>query len=267
MVEIEQLLRPGAPFFLIAGPCLLEDEELNLRVAETIARTAERLSIPAVFKASFDKANRSSISSPRGPGLERGLELLAQVRAETGLLVTTDIHEIAQAMPVAEVVDLLQIPAFLCRQTDLVLAAAETGKAINLKKGQWMAPGDMASQVEKARGGGAQSVAVTERGSAFGYHNLVVDMRSFALMQESCACPAIFDASHSVQLPAGAGRRAGASRATYTPWRQRRRRPARMVCSSKYIRSRPGPRLMVRACCRSPSCLACWNASWPYDGR
>lgn len=209
MVEIEQLLRPGAPFFLIAGPCLLEDEELNLRVAETIARTAERLSIPAVFKASFDKANRSSISSPRGPGLERGLELLAQVRAETGLPVTTDIHEIAQAMPVAEVVDLLQIPAFLCRQTDLVLAAAETGKAINLKKGQWMAPGDMASQVEKARGGGAQSVAVTERGSAFGYHNLVVDMRSFALMQESCACPAIFDASHSVQLPAGAGTKSG----------------------------------------------------------
>ncbi len=209
MVDVDQLLRPGAPFFLIAGPCLLEDESLNLRVAEEVARTAERYSVPAVFKASFDKANRSSLDSPRGPGLERGLELLRQVRSETDLPVATDIHGPEQAAAVGEVVDLVQIPAFLSRQTDLLLAAAGTGRPLNLKKGQWMAPEDMKNQVDKARAGGADKIAVTERGTAFGYHNLIVDMRSFALIKESCGCPAIFDASHSVQLPGGAGSKSG----------------------------------------------------------
>ena len=209
MLAVEELLRPGAPYFLIAGPCLLEDEDLNRRVAEAVAEVAERLSIPAIFKASFDKANRSSIASPRGPGLERGLELLRKVREGVGIPVTTDIHEPNQAASAAEVVDLLQIPAFLSRQTDLVVAAAETGRPLNLKKGQWMAPEDMAHQVEKARSGGGQAIAVTERGTAFGYHNLVVDMRSFTAIKESCRCPAIFDASHSVQLPGGAGAKSG----------------------------------------------------------
>ena len=205
MVDPAQLLQPGTPFFLIAGPCLLEDEGLNRRIAEEVARVAERHAIPAIFKASFDKANRSSLSSPRGPGLEEGLKRLEQVKLEIGLPVTTDIHVPEQARSVAEVVDIIQIPAFLCRQTDLVLAAADTGQPINLKKGQWMAPEEMALQVEKARQGGASAVAVTERGTAFGYRNLVVDMRTFALIKESCACPAIFDAGHSVQLPGAAG--------------------------------------------------------------
>ncbi len=205
MVDPAQLLQPGTPFFLIAGPCLLEDGGLNRRIAEEVARVAERHAIPAIFKASFDKANRSSLSSPRGPGLEEGLKRLEQVKLEIGLPVTTDIHVPEQARSVAEVVDIIQIPAFLCRQTDLVLAAADTGQPINLKKGQWMAPEEMALQVEKARQGGASAVAVTERGTAFGYRNLVVDMRTFALIKESCACPAIFDAGHSVQLPGAAG--------------------------------------------------------------
>ncbi len=170
---------------------------------------AERHGLPVVFKASFDKANRSSVRSPRGPGLAAGLRLLEQVKSETGLPLTTDLHLPEQAAPAAELVDVLQIPAFLCRQTDLVLAAAATGRPLNLKKGQWMAPQDMARQVEKARHGGASAVAVTERGVGFGYHNLVVDMRSFALIKETCECPAIFDASHSLQRPAAAGDRSG----------------------------------------------------------
>jgi 2-dehydro-3-deoxyphosphooctonate aldolase (KDO 8-P synthase) len=209
MLDALSLFRPGGGFFLIAGPCVLEEESTNLAVAEEVARVGERFSLPVIFKASFDKANRSSIGSPRGPGLERGLRLLEQVKAEVGLPVTTDIHLPEQAGPAAEVADVLQIPAFLCRQTDLVVAAAESGRPLNLKKGQWMAPQDMANQVEKARSGGATGVAVTERGTVFGYHNLVVDMRSFALIKEACACPVVFDASHSVQLPGGAGMKSG----------------------------------------------------------
>ncbi len=209
MVVPVSLFRPRSGFFLIAGPCVLEDEDTNLAVAHEVGRLGERFGIPVIFKASFDKANRSSIASPRGPGLEAGLRLLDQVKSTAGIPVLTDIHLPAQANEVASVADVLQIPAFLCRQTDLVLAAAETGRPLNLKKGQWMAPGDMANQVEKARGAGAVGVAVTERGTSFGYHNLVVDMRAFALIKESCECPAVFDASHSVQLPAAAGSRSG----------------------------------------------------------
>jgi 2-dehydro-3-deoxyphosphooctonate aldolase (KDO 8-P synthase) len=209
MVDFRALFQPRGGFFLIAGPCVLEDESTNLAVAEEVARVGERFGVPAIFKASFDKANRSNVYSPRGPGLDDGLRQLAKVKSSVGLPVTTDVHLPEHAAPVAEVVDVLQIPAFLCRQTDLVLAAAAAGRPLNLKKGQWMAPQDMANQVEKARHAGAQAVAVTERGTAFGYHNLVVDMRSFALMKEACGCPAVFDASHSVQLPAGAGTKSG----------------------------------------------------------
>lgn len=203
------LFRPRGGFFLVAGPCVLEDEDTNLAVAEEVERVGERFGVPVIFKASFDKANRSSVVSPRGPGLEAGLRLLDQVKSSTGLPVLTDIHLPDQADEVASVADVLQIPAFLCRQTDLVLAAAQTGRPLNLKKGQWMAPEDMANQVEKARSGGAVGVAVTERGTSFGYHNLVVDMRAFALIKASCDCPAVFDASHSVQLPAAGGSRSG----------------------------------------------------------
>jgi len=209
MPDLVSLFEPRGDFFLIAGPCVLEDEDTNLAIAEEIARLGERFRCPVIFKASFDKANRSSLDSPRGPGLDEGLRRLEQIRDRFALPLTTDVHLPEQAEPVAEVVDVLQIPAFLCRQTDLVLAAAETGRPVNLKKGQWMAPQDMARQVDKARGGGAKAVAVTERGSAFGYHNLVVDMRSFVLMKEACNCPTVFDASHSVQLPGGAGSKSG----------------------------------------------------------
>ncbi len=188
-------------FTLIAGPCVLEDRVLNLEVAAGVRDAAFDAGIPAVFKASFDKANRSRLHSHRGPGLRRGLELLAAVRDETGLPVLTDIHEPDQAGPVAEVVEVLQIPAFLCRQTSLLLAAGEAGRAVNLKKGQWMSPESMAGAVEKVRAGGAATVTVTERGTAFGYGDLVVDMRNFARIRDAAGVPVIFDGTHSVQRP------------------------------------------------------------------
>ena len=194
--------RPG--LFLIAGPCALEDDDLNLRVAEAVADASTRHGVPAIFKGSFDKANRSSVGSFRGPGLEAGLRALARVREETGLAVLTDVHLPEQAGTAAEVVDALQIPAFLCRQTDLLVAAGATGRPVNVKKGQWMAPRDIAGAVEKLRGAAAGEIAVTERGTTFGYGRWVVDMRSFVLMREATGCPAIFDASHAVQLPGGA---------------------------------------------------------------
>lgn len=188
-------------FFLIAGPCLLEDDDLNLRVAEHLARTADRLGIPVLFKASFDKANRSKVDAPRGPGLSLGLERLERVRRETGLPVLTDIHEPGQASAAAEVVQVLQIPAFLSRQTDLLVAAGATGLPVNVKKGQWMAPEDLNGAVDKVKSGGGEDVAVTERGTFFGYGNLVVDMRSFAWLKRSTGVPVVFDGTHSVQRP------------------------------------------------------------------
>ncbi len=209
MLDAASLFQPGGPFFLIAGPCVLEDEATNLAAAEEIARVGADLAVPVVFKASFDKANRSSGTSPRGPGLQEGLRLLDQVKSQFDIPVTTDIHLPQQAEAASSIVDILQIPAFLCRQTDLILAAAATGRPVNLKKGQWMAPQEMSLQVDKARDGGAGAVAVTERGTCFGYHNLVVDMRSFAVIKKTCGCRAIFDATHAVQLPGGAGRQSG----------------------------------------------------------
>jgi 2-dehydro-3-deoxyphosphooctonate aldolase (KDO 8-P synthase) len=195
---------------VIAGPCALESEEVALAVARWLAGVASRLPIAPVFKSSFDKANRSSIGSYRGPGLERGLELLRAVREETGLPLLTDVHEPGQCAPAAVVVDVLQIPAFLCRQTDLVLAAAETGRALNVKKGQFTAPEDMARVVEKAASAGNRRVTVTERGVSFGYHNLVVDMRSFQMLHAR-GIPVIYDATHSLQLP-GSGEETGGAR-------------------------------------------------------
>jgi 2-dehydro-3-deoxyphosphooctonate aldolase (KDO 8-P synthase) len=195
-------------FTLIAGPCLLEDDRLNLQVGERLAELSSELGLPIVFKASFDKANRSKLDSARGPGLEGGLAALERVGAATGLPLLTDIHDPSQAAPAAEVVDVLQIPAFLCRQTDLLVAAGATGSAVNVKKGQWMAPEEMTAAVEKVTRSGGGSVAVTERGTLLGYGDLVVDMRSFDRVRSACGVPAIFDGTHSVQQP---GRAAGSS--------------------------------------------------------
>jgi 2-dehydro-3-deoxyphosphooctonate aldolase (KDO 8-P synthase) len=195
-------------FLLIAGPCVLEDDALNLEVARALATWSRDFGLPVLFKGSFDKANRARGDSPRGPGLIAGLDRLARVKSDTGLPVITDIHEPHQAEPAARVVDVLQIPAFLCRQTDLLLAAGNTGRPVNLKKGQWMAPEEMTAAVEKVRGAGAAEVAVTERGTAFGYGDLVVDMRTFARARAATGAPVIFDATHAVQR---AGRAGGSS--------------------------------------------------------
>ncbi|HKH45302.1 MAG TPA: 3-deoxy-8-phosphooctulonate synthase [Thermoanaerobaculia bacterium] len=187
---------------VVAGPCVIESEDLVLDTAHTLAAMAERLGVGLIFKSSFDKANRSALGSFRGPGLEEGLRVLRLVKEETGLPVLTDVHEPEQCAPAAEVCDVLQIPAFLCRQTDLVVAAARTGRAVNIKKGQFMAPDDMRKIVDKARSAGNDKVTVTERGASFGYHNLVVDMRSFAMLQDE-GIPVIYDVTHSLQLPGG----------------------------------------------------------------
>lgn len=195
-------------FLLIAGPCTLEDDRLNLEIADRLARLSDDTGLPIVFKGSFDKANRSHLDAPRGPGLDEGLARLERVRTVSGLPVLTDVHEAAQAGAAGDVVDVLQIPAFLCRQTDLIVAAAKTGRPVNLKKGQWMAPEEMGPAVAKARASGAGQIAVTERGTAHGYGDLVVDMRSFARIRAAANAPAIFDGTHSVQRP---GRADGAS--------------------------------------------------------
>ncbi len=201
----------GRPLALIAGPCVIESEKLVLETAAAIAATCARLQMPCLFKASYDKANRSSWQSFRGPGLEAGLRILERVRREVGLPVTTDVHSPLEVEPVAAVVDLLQIPAFLCRQTDLLLAAGASGKPVNVKKGQFMAPGDMGNIREKIARTGNRQVIFTERGTTFGYHNLVVDFRGIPLMQAT-GCPVVFDATHSVQLPAARGTSSGGER-------------------------------------------------------
>jgi 2-dehydro-3-deoxyphosphooctonate aldolase (KDO 8-P synthase) len=187
--------------FLIAGPCVVEPGDVLPRVADALARLALARGIPVCFKASFDKANRAQPGSSRGPGLEEGLRALERVRAMSGLPVLTDIHESQQAAPVAEVVDVLQIPAFLCRQTDLLVAAGRTGKPVNVKKGQWMQAEAMAGAVAKVRSAGCTDVAVTERGTFFGYGDLVVDMRNFARLRQATGAPVLFDATHAVQQP------------------------------------------------------------------
>ena len=199
--------------FLIAGPCVIEPGDVLPRVAEALARLGATRRLPVCFKASFDKANRARLDAARGPGLDEGLRLLERVRADSGLPILTDIHEAAQAGPAAEVVDALQIPAFLCRQTDLLAAAGATGRPVNIKKGQWMQPEAMAGAVEKVRAGGSTDVAVTERGTFFGYGDLVVDMRSFARLRMATGRPVVFDATHAVQQPGmGTGGASGGAR-------------------------------------------------------
>ena len=194
---------PGAPLAFILGPCVIESAQHVLDLALAIKAIAERVGVPLVFKASFDKANRTSISSFRGPGIREGLRALAAVKARTGLPILTDIHEPPQAAAAAEVADILQIPAFLCRQTDLLVAAARTGRAVNVKKAQFLAPKDMTHVVRKLTESGAAQVILTERGTTFGYNNLVVDMRALPMMRE-LGVPVVFDVTHSLQLP-GAG--------------------------------------------------------------
>ncbi|MCS6770731.1 MAG: 3-deoxy-8-phosphooctulonate synthase [Kiritimatiellae bacterium] len=194
----------GAPLALIAGPCVIESRGGCLSLAKRLAKLAEEEKIPLIFKASYDKANRSSAASFRGPGLEKGLEILAEVKETTGLPVLTDVHDPLQAERAADVVDVLQVPAFLCRQTDLLLACGRTGRVVNVKKGQFLAPEDMANVVAKLEGTGNRQIMLTERGTTFGYHNLVVDMRALPVMR-AFGYPVVFDATHSVQKPGGGG--------------------------------------------------------------
>ncbi|MBK5205516.1 MAG: 3-deoxy-8-phosphooctulonate synthase [Polaromonas sp.] len=205
------------PFFLIAGPCVIESEQLQMDTAGTLKEITSALGIPFIFKSSFDKANRSSGSTFRGPGIDQGLEILAKVKRELKLPVLTDIHEASQIAQVASVVDVLQTPAFLCRQTDFIRAVAQSGKPVNIKKGQFLAPGDMKNVIDKARAAAREiglnedNFMVCERGASFGYNNLVSDMRSLAIMRDTNA-PVVFDATHSVQLPGGNGTSSGGQR-------------------------------------------------------
>ena len=201
----------GAPLALIGGPCAIENEKHALMVAERLQRMTGDAGVPFIYKSSYDKANRSSIHSYRGPGLTEGLRILQKVKDETGLAVLSDVHDVSEVAPAAQVLDVLQVPAFLCRQTDLLLAAAATGKVVNVKKGQFVAPRDMVNVVEKVRASGSEDLLLTERGSSFGYNNLVVDFRGLPIMR-GFGYPVVFDATHSVQLPGGQGDRSGGER-------------------------------------------------------
>jgi 2-dehydro-3-deoxyphosphooctonate aldolase (KDO 8-P synthase) len=198
----------GAPLFLMAGPCVIESEAHAMNMAERLGGITSELGIPYIFKASYDKANRSSLNSFRGPQLEEGLHILAEIKKCTGLPILTDVHDISQVGPAAEVCDILQIPAFLCRQTDLLLAAGRTGRVVNVKKGQFLSPWEISNAADKIASTGNEKIILTERGSSFGYQNLVVDMRSFPIMRKF-GYPIVFDVTHSVQLPGGAGKSSG----------------------------------------------------------
>lgn len=217
MILCGKEIGPKSDLFVIAGPCVIESDKMTLAIAETLSQIAERLGLLLIFKASYDKANRSSDKSFRGPGIDDGLRILEKVRAETGLPVLTDIHEPGQIAAVAEVVDVLQTPAFLARQTNLIAAAAASGKPVNIKKAQFMAPADMQQVVAKARNAAEQagldpdSFMLCERGTSFGYNNLVSDMRGLSIMAQT-GCPVVFDATHSVQLPGGLGESSGGQR-------------------------------------------------------
>jgi 2-dehydro-3-deoxyphosphooctonate aldolase (KDO 8-P synthase) len=201
----------GRPLVVIGGPCVIESKESALRHAAALKEKADRVGVPYIFKSSYDKANRSSIGSFRGPGLTEGLEILAQVKKRVGVPILTDVHEIDQVNAVKQVVDILQIPAFLCRQTDFVVAVAQSGNVVNVKKGQFLAPWDMNNVIEKIRSAGNEQILLTERGASFGYNNLVSDMRSLVVMGE-LGYPVVFDATHSLQLPGGLGSASGGER-------------------------------------------------------
>jgi 2-dehydro-3-deoxyphosphooctonate aldolase (KDO 8-P synthase) len=206
-------LRIGRPdsFVLIAGPCVIEDEKTTFEIASFLKNLTEKLDIPFIFKASYDKANRTSIDSYRGPGIEKGLSTLSRIRETLHIPVISDVHQVNEISSASQVLDIIQIPAFLCRQTDLIIEASKTGKPLNIKKGQFLAPWDMKHVVEKAKTTGNHRILLTERGAMFGYNNLVTDFRSIKLMQE-IGCPVIFDATHSVQLPGGAGKASSGQR-------------------------------------------------------
>ncbi len=204
-------MKSKTPFFLISGPCVIEDEAVTLRIASRLKEITDSLGIPFTFKASYDKANRTSIASYRGPGIQKGLEILSKVKETVGAKVISDVHRIQEVEAAARVLDVIQIPAFLCRQTDLVLEIAKTGKPVNVKKGQFLAPWDMVNIIEKIRSVTSVQPMITERGVSFGYNNLVVDFRGIAIMQKT-GSPVVFDATHSVQLPGGAGTSSGGQR-------------------------------------------------------
>ena len=210
-IQVGNLTLDGSRLFLIAGPCVIESYERTLMIGQEIKKICDRLDVQYIFKASFDKANRSSLASFRGPGIEKGLEILAAIKKELQVPVCSDVHDVTQLEQAAKVLDWIQIPAFLCRQTDLVCGAAKTGKAVNVKKGQFMAPEDMQNVLRKMEDTGNTNLSLTERGVSFGYHNLVVDMRAFPIMRQF-GYPVIFDATHSVQLPGGMGTSTGGQR-------------------------------------------------------
>lgn len=201
----------GAPLALIGGPCAIENEKHALMVAERLQRLTADAKVPFIYKSSYDKANRSSVHSYRGPGLTEGLRILKKVKEETGLAVLSDVHDVSEVAPAAQVLDVLQVPAFLCRQTDLIVACARSGRPVNVKKGQFVAPRDMINVVEKVKAAGSEDLLLTERGATFGYNNLVVDFRSLPIMR-AFGYPVVFDATHSVQLPGGQGDRSGGER-------------------------------------------------------
>ena len=211
MVLNNLLNEKNGHFFIIAGPCVIENEEITLRIASFLKETSEAMDIPIIFKASYDKANRTSLSSFRGPGIDKGLEILQKVKNETELLILSDIHELGEIEKASEVLDVLQIPAFLCRQTNLLVAAARTGLPINIKKGQFLSPWEMEPAVTKIKSTGNHNILITERGTFFGYNNLIVDIRSIAIMK-GFGFPIVFDATHSVQLPGGSGTSSGGQR-------------------------------------------------------
>jgi 2-dehydro-3-deoxyphosphooctonate aldolase (KDO 8-P synthase) len=241
----------GRPLALIAGPCVIESPELALDAAKRLKSLSEALGIGVVYKSSYDKANRTSIKSFRGPGLSEGLEVLRRVKQEVGLPVLSDVHSVEEVEPAAEVLDCLQIPAFLCRQTDLLLAAAATGKPINVKKGQFMAPWDMEHVVEKLQSQGSDQILLTERGTSFGYNSLVADMRSLEIMR-SFGFPVVFDATHAVQLPGGRGSASGGDR-RYIPTLARA--AVAVGCDALFMEVHPEPE---RALCDGPN-------QWPLE--
>jgi 2-dehydro-3-deoxyphosphooctonate aldolase (KDO 8-P synthase) len=204
-------MKANTPLFLISGPCVIEDEDVTLRIATRLKELTDRLGIPFTFKASYDKANRTSISSFRGPGMQEGLKVLAKVKQSLDVPILSDVHRINEVAQAAQVLDVIQIPALLCRQTDLILAVAKAGKPVNVKKGQFLAPWDMVNIIEKIRSVSNVPPMITERGVMFGYNNLVVDFRGIQIMQRT-GCPVVFDATHSVQLPGGAGTHSGGQR-------------------------------------------------------
>jgi 2-dehydro-3-deoxyphosphooctonate aldolase (KDO 8-P synthase) len=204
-------MKTDSPFFLISGPCVIEDEAVTLRIAARLKALTDSLGIPFTFKASYDKANRTAITAFRGPGIQDGLRVLTKVKETLGVPILSDVHRISEVAAAAQVLDVIQIPAFLCRQTDLLLAVAKTGKPVNVKKGQFLAPWDMINIVEKIRSVSSVQPMITERGVMFGYNNLVVDFRGIQIMQQT-GCPVVFDATHSVQLPGGAGTHSGGQR-------------------------------------------------------